>query len=42
MKGFRKPTKAEIIKEQKEVIRTLTQIVNIQKGIIDSYSSNKE
>ena len=44
--GFRKPTKSEIIKNQKEVIQELIQIVNTQKGIIESYSivnsSNKE
>lgn len=42
MKGFRKPTKSEIIKEQREVIKSLTQIIDIQKEIIESYSSNKE
>ena len=42
MKGFRKPTKSEIIKNQKEIIREMVQIINVQKGIIKSYSSNKE
>ena len=46
MRGFRKPTKSEIIKNQKEVILDLIKIVNTQKGIIESYgivnSSHKE
>lgn len=36
MKGFRKPTKSEIIKDQKEVIDSLLKIVNEQRKIIDS------
>ncbi len=37
-KGFRKPTKSEIITNQKEVIKSLIDIVNTQKGIIESLS----
>ena len=36
MKGFRKPTKSEIIRDQKEVINNLLQLVALQKKFIDS------
>ena len=39
MKGFRKPTKSEIIKDQKEVIYNLLKIVDEQKRIIENSSS---
>jgi hypothetical protein len=42
MKGFRKPTKSEIIKNQKEIINEMVKIINTQKGIIEAYSSNKD
>lgn len=34
MKGFRKPTKSEVIKEQQEVIESLLKIIKAQKEII--------
>ena len=36
MRGFRKPTKSEIIKDQKEVIENLLKIVNEQGKIIEN------
>ena len=35
MRGFRKPTKSEIIQDQKEVIDMLVDIVNEQGKIIN-------
>mgnify|MGYP001604992180 FL=1 len=35
MRGFRKPTKSEIIKNQKEVIDALLKIVETQRNIIN-------
>ena len=35
MKGFRKPTKAEIINDQKEVIDSLLKIVNEQGKLLN-------
>ena len=35
MRGFRKPTKAEIINDQKEVIENLLKIVSEQSKIIN-------
>lgn len=34
MKGFRKPTKSEVIKEQQEVIQSLLKIATEQEKII--------
>lgn len=35
MKGFRKPTKSEIITSQKEVIRQLLKIAGVQEKLIE-------
>ncbi len=35
MRGFRKPTKAEIINDQKEVIDSLLKIVNEQGKLLN-------